>query len=91
MKEKLSLLLSNDKEKVLAAAKREAEPEDPKGNYKRPMVLEFLRLKPQAAYYEKDLEQALINLMKTLKNARLDKTTKPSFPKNHIFQENKKY
>lgn len=54
------LLLSNDKEKVLAVAKGEAIPEDPKEIIKDPMVLEFLGLKPQDSYYEKDLEQALI-------------------------------
>jgi predicted nuclease of restriction endonuclease-like (RecB) superfamily len=57
------LLLSNDKEKVLAVAKKEAQPEHPKEIIKDPMVLEFLGLKPQAAYYEKDLEQALISNM----------------------------
>lgn len=55
------LLLSNDKEKVLAIARKEAIPEHPKDIIKDPMVLEFLGLQPQAAYYEKDLEQALIN------------------------------
>lgn len=54
------LLLSNDKEKVLAVAKGEAKPEKPVDIIKDPMILEFLGLKPQAAYYEKDLEQALI-------------------------------
>lgn len=54
------LLLSNDKEKVLAIAKNEAVEENPKDIIKDPMVLEFLGLKPQANYYEKDLEQALI-------------------------------
>jgi len=54
------LLLSNDKEKVLAVAKGEATPQDPKEIIKDPMVLEFLGLKPQASYYEKDLEQALL-------------------------------
>ncbi len=54
------LLLSSDKEKVLAIAKDEAVPENPKDIIKDPMVLEFLGLKPQAHYYEKDLEQAII-------------------------------
>ncbi len=57
------LLISNEKEKVLAVAKKEAQPEHPKEIIKDPMVLEFLGLKPQAAYYEKDLEQALITNM----------------------------
>lgn len=54
------LLLSTNKEKVLAVAKGEEMPENPKEIIKDPMVLEFLGLKPQAEYYEKDLEQALI-------------------------------
>lgn len=54
------LLLSSDKEKVLAIAKSEAMEHNPTDIIKDPMVLEFLGLKPQASYYEKDLEQALI-------------------------------
>ena len=54
------LLLSNDKEAVLAVARRERIPEAPLEIIKDPMVLEFLGLKKEAAYYEKDLEQALI-------------------------------
>ena len=54
------LLLSSNKEKVLAVAKGETKPEHPKEIIKDPMVLEFLGLKPQAEYYEKDLEQAII-------------------------------
>ena len=57
------LLISTDKGKVLAVAKSEALPEKPKEIIKDPMVLEFLGLKPQASYYEKDLEQALITNM----------------------------
>ncbi len=59
------LLLSNEKEKVLAVACKEAQPEHPKEIIKGPMVLEFLGLKPQAAYYEKDLENALITNMQS--------------------------
>lgn len=59
------LLMSNDKEKVLAVAKKEAKPEHPKEIIKDPMVLEFLGLKPQSAYYEKDLESALITNMQS--------------------------
>jgi predicted nuclease of restriction endonuclease-like (RecB) superfamily len=55
------LLLSNDKESVLAVARRERIPEHPSEIIKDPMVLEFLGLKRQAAYYEKDLEGALID------------------------------
>jgi len=54
------LLLSTDKEKVLAVAKNEAVPVKPAEIIKDPMVLEFLGLKPQSAYYEKDFEQAII-------------------------------
>lgn len=57
------LLLSSDKESVIAVAKKESAPENPKDIIKDPMVLEFLGLTPQAAYYEKDLEQALITNM----------------------------
>ncbi len=59
------LLLSSDKESVLAIAKQEAQPERPTDIIKDPMVLEFLDLKPQASYYEKDLEQALITNMQS--------------------------
>ncbi len=55
------LLLSNDVESVLAIANGEKLPEDPKQIIKDPMVLEFLGLKKEAIYYEKDIETALIN------------------------------
>lgn len=54
------LLLSNDKESVLAVAKSEKLPSDAKEIIKDPMFLEFLNLKREASYYEKDLEQAII-------------------------------
>ncbi len=54
------LLLSNDKESVLAVARNEAIPINPSEIIKDPMVLEFLGLKRESAYYEKDLEQAII-------------------------------
>lgn len=54
------LLLSQDKETVLAVAKGEAAPSKPQDIIKDPTVLEFLGLKPQAAYYESDLEEAII-------------------------------
>lgn len=54
------LLMSQDKESVLAVAKGEAQPMNPQDLIKDPTVLEFLGLKPHAAYYESDLEQALI-------------------------------
>ena len=55
------LLLSNDKESVLAVARRERIPENPTAIIKDPMVLEFLGLKREASYYEKDFEGAIIN------------------------------
>lgn len=54
------LLLSNDKESVLAVAKNEKQPSDAKEIIKDPMFLEFLGLKREASYYEKDLENAII-------------------------------
>lgn len=54
------LLMSQDKESVLAVAKGERQPTQPHEIIKDPTVLEFLGLKPQAAYYESDLEQAII-------------------------------
>lgn len=54
------LLLSNDKESVLAVAKNEKQPSDAKQIIKDPMYLEFLGLKREASYYEKNLESALI-------------------------------
>jgi len=53
-------LLSNDKEAVLAIARKERIPEKPTEIIKDPMYLEFLGLKREAAYYEKDIESALI-------------------------------
>jgi predicted nuclease of restriction endonuclease-like (RecB) superfamily len=52
--------MSNDKESVLAVAKNEKLPSDAKEIIKDPMYLEFLGLKQDASYYEKDLEQAII-------------------------------
>ena len=54
------LLLSNDKESVLAVARNEVIPTNPNEIIKDPMVLEFLGLKRESAYYEKDLEQEII-------------------------------
>ncbi len=54
------LLMSNDKEAVLAVARKERNPELPTEIIKDPMILEFLGLKRDATYYEKDLESALI-------------------------------
>jgi len=54
------LLLSNDKESVLAIAKGEKMPSEAKEIIKDPMTLEFLGLRRENAYYEKDLESAII-------------------------------
>lgn len=54
------LLMSNDKESVLAIARKERIPQAPEEVIKDPMILEFLGLKPQSAYYEKNLEAAII-------------------------------
>ncbi|TAE50100.1 MAG: DUF1016 domain-containing protein [Bacteroidetes bacterium] len=54
------LLLSNDVASVLQVARAEKIPTEPLEIIKDPMVLEFLGLKREASYYEKDLEQALI-------------------------------
>jgi predicted nuclease of restriction endonuclease-like (RecB) superfamily len=54
------LLLSNDKASVLAVAKGEQHPSEAKQIIKDPMYLEFLGLKRETAYYEKDLESAII-------------------------------
>ena len=54
------LLMSNDKEAVLAVARKERIPEKPTEIIKDPMYLEFLGLKREASYYERDVESALI-------------------------------
>lgn len=55
------LLLSNDKESVLAVARNERIPESPTEIIKDPMVLEFLGLHRETSYYEKDLEGAILS------------------------------
>lgn len=59
------LLLSNDKKAILEVARKERIPESPAEIIKDPMVLEFLGLKRDATYYEKDLESALITHLQT--------------------------
>ncbi len=54
------LLLSQDKESVLAIAQGTSQPKAAFQVIKDPTVLEFLGLKPQAAYYEEDIEAAII-------------------------------
>ena len=55
------MLLSNDKEAVMAMARKERMPEKPQEMVKDPMVLEFLGLEKKVHYYESDLETELIN------------------------------
>ena len=54
------LLVSNDKDSVLAVARNEKLPSDAREIIKDPVYLEFLGLHREASYYEKDLEQAII-------------------------------
>ncbi|MGI4806121.1 MAG: PDDEXK nuclease domain-containing protein [Janthinobacterium lividum] len=54
------LLMSNDRQSVLALARNDKQPSDAREIIKDPMYLEFLGLKREASYYEKDLEQAII-------------------------------
>ena len=46
---------------VLAVAREEKLPSEAKDIIKDPIVLEFLGLKRESSYYEKDLESAIIN------------------------------
>jgi predicted nuclease of restriction endonuclease-like (RecB) superfamily len=55
------LLLSSNKEDVLAVANRERLPQKPSEIIKDPMCLEFLGLEQKSHYYEKDLEEAIIS------------------------------
>lgn len=55
------LLLSSDKDAVMAVARRERMPQSPREMVKDPMVLEFLGLERRSSYYEHDLETALID------------------------------
>lgn len=54
------LLISNEVKDVLAVAREKKLPADAKEIIKDPMILEFLGLKREAAYYEKELESAII-------------------------------
>ena len=54
------LLISNDVQSVLAVARDEKPVNDATEIIKDPMVLEFLGLKRESAYYEKELEGAII-------------------------------
>lgn len=54
------LLMSSDRKDVLAVARNEKLPSDARQIIKDSMVLEFLELKREASYYERDLETAII-------------------------------
>jgi predicted nuclease of restriction endonuclease-like (RecB) superfamily len=54
------LLISNNRKDILAIARNEKLPSHPREIIKDPMVLEFLDLKKENNYYEKDLESAII-------------------------------
>ena len=54
------LLMSSDRKDVLAVARNEKLPSDAREIIKDPMFLEFLDLKREASYYERDLESAII-------------------------------
>ena len=53
-------MISNDKESVLAVARNKKQLSDAKEIIKDPIYLEFLGLRRESSYYEKDLEQAII-------------------------------
>lgn len=55
------LLLSSNQESVIAIAQNEKAPSLPNEIIKDPMILEFLGLKLNSRYYEKDLESAIIS------------------------------
>jgi predicted nuclease of restriction endonuclease-like (RecB) superfamily len=59
------LLLSNDREAVLAVARGERIPQSPREIIKDPTYLEFLGLRRESAYYESDLESAIITHLQT--------------------------
>jgi predicted nuclease of restriction endonuclease-like (RecB) superfamily len=54
------LLMSSDKESVLAVARKQRIPEKPTEIIKDPMYLEFLGLKRETSYYEENVVSALI-------------------------------
>ena len=55
------LAKNRDKEKVMALAREGQQVDTPADVLKDPLVLEFLDLKEQPAWQERDLEQAIIN------------------------------
>ena len=58
------LLMSSEREDVLAVARKEKIPSDARQIIKDPMFLEFLDLKREASYYERVLESAIITHLK---------------------------
>lgn len=54
------LLISNNKENILAVAKGEKQVSEAREIIKDPMTLEFLGLRRETSYYERDLETAII-------------------------------
>jgi predicted nuclease of restriction endonuclease-like (RecB) superfamily len=54
------LLLSSDPKKILAIANSDKQPSNAMEIIKDPMVLEFLGLKKESVFYEKDLESKII-------------------------------
>ena len=54
------LLLSSDPKKILAIANSDKQPSNAMDIIKDPMVLEFLGLKKESVFYEKDLESKII-------------------------------
>ena len=72
------LCLSNDKEAVLAVARKERIPETPQEIIKDPMRLEFLGLEKKAKYYESDLEQAIIDHLQGKRSAESATTASSS-------------
>jgi predicted nuclease of restriction endonuclease-like (RecB) superfamily len=54
------LLMSNNRESILAIARNEQKPSDAKEIIKDPMYLEFLGINRDTTFYEKDLEKAII-------------------------------
>ena len=71
------LLMSNDKESVLAVAKGEQQPSEARELIKDPMILEFLGLKRESAYY-------VGILLCTEKNNTLVKFSLPKGEKNIV-------
>ena len=90
------LLLSNDKEAVLAVARNQKFPEKPQEIIKDPMILEFLGLERKPRYYEEDLETAIIGhlqqfLLCANKNNAMVKMALPESNKTILTSQYKLY